>query len=1165
MVLGGIPARAGDTAGTSLHNEHLRVILTSNGSLQQIENLAADESYAIETDAFTLVTDRGTLSNRDEKPTRSTASAGGAVYAFPRSGCCEVTLTYRLQPGRRYLERHLSVTNNGPERLLLEGIELGRTVFATAPREAVRYDAFWHAPTASFLRWEKGGLFAGIENPFFETAIRDREVAFSFEPALWIKPGETYHSEPQFLGAYRHSGRMIADHWPRTVASSREGTNRPRFRNPCGHVPLDWNEVQGLRQFALDYLAPRQDRFLSILYMYWYPLEQLPDNPELETRYKRVIDNFHALSGDLIIFNPLVRYERPTGDTASFWNVAPEGSTAQRILRHADDQGVKYGFYMGVAAQGDRGNACNLPFVPEKPEWKRLGPLGGVSGENCLACDEFGQWWYAVQRNTIARHNLHLWSWDPGPGHGLFCYSDQHGHVPGKGGYKGWRNSTELLRQLKAEFPDLYLMAYYGRKEYGLWGFQNFDQHESYWEQTIFYGASVHADLHDDRVNADGARLQSWWNENFRFLPTVMNHALTHRIGEHSYDARLPKVWDHGGWRYSLMSGIASSGSVTACILPEDVGLVPGLQEFYNRWLGWARQNFAYVKYNVALGDQVRPGGVDVWARINGDRGFLFLCNPAPRPARKELALDEQLGLSRPGQYTLQELHPQDRVDWFDPVSRRSVFAAGETVTVEVPAFEVLLLELAPATPEEANCGRAARLDERPLESGGSRPSSPHPGVPGRGSDRSDSGRATLTVNSGPVAPPVARMLDDWRAEDGQPFSFPFHAASAQLALRTTFHADPAIQAALVAATPANLAEVAPLVEQWRHDRRLPHSYAWARPDRLWFVVPLTDAGRVREVLLECNGVGVAVNCFTVHEAKIIYYADLTHVVQWGRENALTLRLSDLQANQFLGPYLDYPPTPSTGPLEGGRESFSVDDLPHGESPDRKRLPTPWTAPGPRVVYDRPVDPDMPARWTSVGVAGERSPAVLSATMSPPLVGGTPEIVFKAAVDLPPEALQGRLPLRRLAGGRCTHDLRRRRPGVGFSLPHAGAVPDPGRPHRACLGRRQERPFRSGTFVPGEVELGWVLAGTSGCGPGQPLAGSPRRRRGGSDGVQRSARREPGARATCPGHRSGRAPRTDRGGRPTTPHAARQDAGGLGLPGQPDAAGRQRAVDREIG
>jgi len=757
---------------------------------------------------------------------------------------------------------------------------------------------------------------------------------------------ETYQSESQFVGAYRRSGRMIADHWPRTVASSKEGANRPRFRNPCGHVPLDWNEIQGMRQLALDYLAPRQDRFLSILYMYWYPLGQLPDNPEMEGRYKRVIDNFRALGGDMIIFNPLVRYERPTGDPASYWNLAPEGSTAQRIVRHAGEKGVKCGFYMGVAAQGDRGNACNLPFVPEKPEWKRVGPLGGVSGENCLACDEFAQWWHAVQRNTIARHNLHLWSWDPGPGHGLFCYSDEHGHLPGKGGYKGWRNSMKLLRKLQAEFPDLFLMAYYGRKEYGLWGLKHFDQHESYWEQTVFYGASVHPDVHDDRVNADGARLQNWWNENFRFLPTAMNHALTHRIGENSYDARLPKVWDHGGWRYSLMSGIASSGSVTACILPEDLRLVPGMQEFYTRWLDWARKNFEYVKYNMALGDQVLPGGIDVWARVKGDHGFLFLCNPAPRPTRTDFVLDDQIGLCRRGQYTLKELHPRESAAWFDPVRRRSVFAAGENVTFEVPAYEVLLLELAPATPDQVKSG----------------------------------------VTSAPAAPPErgpARMLDDWRTEDGRPFSFPVHAAAEKLALRTTFRAGPAIQAALKTATPANLAEIAPLVEHWRNERRLPHSYAWARPDRLWLVLPFTDAGRVREVLLECNDAPVPVSCFTVSDVRIIYYADLTDAVRWGTENTLVLSLSGVQANQFLGPYLDYPPTPA--PAADGTAA----------------------APGPRVVYDRPMDPDVPARWEKAGAAGERSPTVLWAAMNPPVVGGTPQLVFTAAVDVPPEELRG--------------------------------------------------------------------------------------------------------------------------------------------------------------
>ena len=129
--------------------------------------------------------------------------------------------------------------------------------------------------------------------------------------------------------------------------------------------------------------------------------------------------------------------------------------------------------------------------------------------------------------------------------------------MPGKGEYKGWRTSTELLQRLKEKHPDLYLMSFYGRKEYGLWGFKYFDQHESYWEETVPYGASIHPDLHADRVNADGIRLQSWWNQNFRFMPPQINDVLAHRIQEGFWDTRLSKAWDYNGWKYSVMSGLA--------------------------------------------------------------------------------------------------------------------------------------------------------------------------------------------------------------------------------------------------------------------------------------------------------------------------------------------------------------------------------------------------------------------------------------------------------------------------------------------------------------------------------------------------------------------------------------------------------------------------------
>ena len=228
--------RAVESVGTTLYNEYLRVVLAPSGSLQKIENLAAGESYSIDADAFTLLTDRGRLSNQDAAPMRGAATAEGEIYAFSLPGCCEVTLTYRLRPGRRYLERHVSVTN-GPRRLLLDRIELGRTMFATGPREVIPYDTFWYAPTATFLRWEKDGLLSGIENPFFETETKDRENAFAFEPALWLEPGEVYrrgrrNRRPLAAHCGQQQGRGQPTPLPQPVRSHTAGLER----DP-GHAP----------------------------------------------------------------------------------------------------------------------------------------------------------------------------------------------------------------------------------------------------------------------------------------------------------------------------------------------------------------------------------------------------------------------------------------------------------------------------------------------------------------------------------------------------------------------------------------------------------------------------------------------------------------------------------------------------------------------------------------------------------------------------------------------------------------------------------------------------------------------------------------------------------------------------------------------------------------
>jgi len=98
------------------------------------------------------------------------------------------------------------------------------------------------------------------------------------------------------------------------------------------------------------------------------------------------------------------------------------------------------------------------------------------------------------------------------------------------------------------------------------------------------------------------------------------------------------------------------------------------------------------------------------------------------------------------------------------------------------------------------------------------------------------------------------------------------------------------------------------LIETWR-DPYYHDSFVWARPDRLWFMAPLVNSERTESVTLQVNGKPVPVRHYCPYRPAM-HYADITDHVRWGEDNELRLELTGLGADQFLGPYLDYPPVP---------------------------------------------------------------------------------------------------------------------------------------------------------------------------------------------------------------------------------------------------------------
>ncbi|NQU19978.1 MAG: hypothetical protein HQ567_01750, partial [Candidatus Nealsonbacteria bacterium] len=574
---------------------------------------------------------------------------------------------------------------------------------------------------------------------------------------------------------------------------------------------------------------------------------------------------------------------------------------------------------------------AGLNFRPDKPQWKKSDAAGRRAPDNCLACDDFYEWWFMVQNNTIQKYDLSNWSWDPSLGSGMNCHDEGHGHFANQGGYKGWRRCIELMARMKAAKPGLFIQGFYGTKNFGLWGLKNVDQHEVLNEQTIIV-STKHNQISDDRQNADGLRFQNNWSMRFRFTPAVTGHALAHRISEGGFDPELIKVWDYYGWQYGVMSSLAVSGSVMPTILPYETDLVPGYVDFYKKWQRWAKDNFEYVNYTEPFGEQVQPGAVDGYARIKGDHGFIFLFNGNPRPSQITFKVGDEINLQVMGDYQLAELYPSQRNKLVLDDNGKSVFALGEKASLTVPANGCYLLELKRVTKQNkpvliGAAGEVTLVGSRmaitgivgkPEETARIRVRVAHPDTV-----------KSVTVNGIPqkftktereiclelqfAGAKYVRELDAWTLAGGKRFDFPYHAAQPELKLTTKFTLNADVRQLLEKARPKNFAEMDATIAGWQtpegknnHSYRY-HNFICERPSRLWLIVPFLTSTGV-EVTLN----GEKVDSLRWDNPSSSVFADVTDRVKYGGENSITLSIKGMAPNRFLGPFLLYPEAPST-------------------------------------------------------------------------------------------------------------------------------------------------------------------------------------------------------------------------------------------------------------
>lgn len=791
-------------------------------------------------------------------------------------------------------------------------------IFEEVPSEYFLYSTFRDASAFSLLRFKENSLIVGFCNPVFDLHVNGNVVEITFQPSLKLSEGERFDLDPLFIGVAKRSGDIVKVQTPIT-ANRVNGVYHTRYHNPCEKIELDRAEMNAFTAYLDEYLKPYCDSLKVVFYTYFSPFPQLISTDEEEEIYYRYIDNFAKIGGDLIIFNPIQRFIQPVPNKESRWIIAPNGSRADRILSYCKKNNIGYGFTWGSAVLNTNSPMTSYTLAGERNHWKKIGKDGEISRENCIADEDFYDWFKQVQINTIREYKIDLWDWDPGPGNASFCYSANHGHIPGEGYYKGYRQAMRMIAEMKDECPKLLVQSFHGLKEYGVWGMKGVDWHESYWEQDPYFFAAAYPDFSADRYTASGMRMQCWWNRNFRFLPSNLNQFMASRMIQNcGYPQFLRHLFDFYGYKYALMSAIACGGSITLPMLPENIDIAD-YHSFYKKWIGWAKKHYEYNAHTVCFGAQVAVNGIDGYAKFKGDDGYIFLCNPAPFEVDFAFDLDEKIGFLGTDKYNLRQIYPDNGSIFCDEKTLRYTFVNGDSIHVKVPAYQILLFEVLKEQDNLLfNVDGTAHIDGDTC----------YASINGVEGDKrliaikANESLRKLIVNGASL--PFKQVNDVVTASilfgqeqhrqigeftcNEEVYSVPFKISAGK-----TYKAD-----VLIGKDVCNLlvdggkmmsAEMRQAVED---AKKLGNdSYLWTQPDKLYLCVTFLDARDVGDVELSLNGKKLILSAQKVpahgfcDDFIVGYYVDVTNEVVYGQLNSF--EVTTTRGGEFLGIQLYYP------------------------------------------------------------------------------------------------------------------------------------------------------------------------------------------------------------------------------------------------------------------
>jgi hypothetical protein len=926
-----------------LKNSQIRATFGARG-LTSVSNQDSSAQVRFKSDEFSFSIDQEEFDSAELTPKIERRGNGEIAYTYGAHGYT-VNVVYKIRPDWHFVTKQLQIsetpraayTVQSIEPVLMETVETIEsriTPETYLPQYGGREDQVAEgSPRAfgMFLRFAPGnGLMLVVQNPFLTARANTNKASLSYQPEMeWRDAWGPFLSDIACIGPYKLTGdripaRMVLEWQPPPVSMPRDGADR--------------SEIEAFTDCVRAFLVHRSPSPISVE-VGWTLNDYQVDvsTPEGRTEYKRIIDTTASLGIQHLLY-------------------APANYGLAQVADDADDWNWEHVLWLGLGQQirGGKWDAARGAIPPSVTEMldyaksKNVGLLAYVYPSLPFAQNS-GWLVKNLQRPsknvyaTLASREFQdflvreLLTFKRRTGITGYSFDYTYLNLPGSSSYAQWWGWRRVLESLRLAEPGIVIDGRQTYQNFGPWTWLagsyphptgNDEQPESF---------TPYPDLHFDRVSADRMRFVNYWYRNYQFAPEeIVPGYMTHQTersvnvpSEGSNGAERGKLmftryrardWDYLGYRYSVISSIATAGwnSVMDMIPARDV------EEFKNfsadekawirHWLDWTTRNRDYLQQTRTILGQPALGKADGSSALIGDGGYLFLFNPNYVGVSADFRLDASIGLTNGKRFLIREIYPQEGRLIGKPGA--GLWTYGDEVHLQLDGTSATVLQL-----------QAAESEKQALPVFGSSPS--HAGVDVRSTATLSGG--TLRVEHASGEPglqrdigvllsnprPITNMTVNGHAirysQDGSYVSAQVRFAGQSFTRSEQIHLDMGLDGSLTGAflVPRRIfAQLAARRKNWP----IPwtsddYESTWLAPERLLLFLQIAEPKDTMNPTMTLDGQPLslkkAYSSVRVHAPSLVgFYADLSDL-QADVQHKITVRLPGLAPGQFQGVFFD--------------------------------------------------------------------------------------------------------------------------------------------------------------------------------------------------------------------------------------------------------------------